>query len=281
MVGDTVNLDRTMPSKSPPHRIGDHYWSTAPHTLLACSGEEVGLPSGQMGNSEVGHMTIGAGRVVHQDLTRINHSIEDGTFFRNSCLQQLCALSQSQRVHVLGLLSPGGIHSHESQIGSLVQFLATAGTSVSVHAFLDGRDTPPRSALESLNSMEEFLQGFSNADIASICGRYYAMDRDDRWSRTKSAYDMLTGTSSGHQNGDSMALLNRAYCNKESDEFVRPVRTQRFHPIMDDDVVIFMNFRADRGKTTIPGIRSGRIYGIWSSCPTSSSQVCHAHSIFQ
>ena len=201
-----------------------------------------------MGNSEVGHMTIGAGRVVHQDLTRIDAALADGSFARLAAVKELAQASPSQRVHVAGLLSPGGVHSHERHIWSFVDYLTKCSAKVSVHAFLDGRDTPPKSALNSLQTLEAKLKGQPHASIASICGRYYAMDRDERWERTKCAFDMLVGHGDTHRETDSIAALQAAYERGESDEFVQPTRTNAYQPIQDGDVFLFMNFRADRAR---------------------------------
>ena len=228
--------------------VWDHYWTNCPRALLSCSGEDVGLPAGQMGNSEVGHLTIGAGRVVDQDLSRIDKSIADRSFFNNRVLKRTSSLSKDHRVHVLGLLSPGGVHSHENQIWSLVEFLAESSVPVSLHAFLDGRDSPPKSAGSSLEFFESKLAKHPNAEIASICGRYYAMDRDARWDRTRVAYEMLVGSSSPFCARNSLEALEEAYERGESDEFVRPTRTRDFRPVRDGDAVIFMNFRADRAR---------------------------------
>lgn len=226
----------------------DSVWTRCPHGLLECSGELVGLPHGQMGNSEVGHMTIGSGRIVPQDLTRIDKALADGSFARRSAVQDLANLASSRRVHVAGLLSPGGVHSHERQIWTLVEYLTQCSAKVSVHAFLDGRDTPPKSAEQSLSSFEEKLAKQPLASIASICGRYYAMDRDERWSRTKSTYEMLVGHGATHIYTDSIEALHAAYNRDETDEFVEPTRTHAFHPVQDGDVFLFMNFRADRAR---------------------------------
>ncbi|MDE0094477.1 MAG: 2,3-bisphosphoglycerate-independent phosphoglycerate mutase [Gammaproteobacteria bacterium] len=226
----------------------DHYWQHSPRSLLECSGTCVGLPAGQMGNSEVGHMAMGAGRTVYQDLTRIDRAIEDGSFVKNQHLEALTTLRDSQRIHVLGLLSPGGVHSHENQICALLEYLASRHSKLSVHAFLDGRDTPPRSALSSIKRVEQLFADFEQPGIASITGRYYAMDRDQRWDRTQKTYDMLTGSESTLVAENATTALDNAYHRSESDEFVQPTRTKYFQPVVDGDVVIFMNFRADRAR---------------------------------
>lgn len=193
-------------------------------------------------------MAMGAGRTVYQDLTRIDRAIEDGSFVKNQHLRALNELRDSQRIHVLGLLSPGGIHSHENQICALVEYLSSQHHKLSVHAFLDGRDTPPRSASTSIKRVKQLLADLEQPGIASITGRYYAMDRDQRWDRTQRTYEMLTGSGSTLVAENAMVALDNAYQRSENDEFVQPTRTQGFQPIRDGDVVIFMNFRADRAR---------------------------------
>src|SRR3954453_3431970 len=168
--------------------------ATCPHTTIDASELRVGLPEGQMGNSEVGHLNIGAGRVVYQDYTRIDVAIRDGEFLLNAALVDAIEIARrgNAAVHVLGLLSPGGVHSHERQIQAMVEMAANGGVAqVAVHAFLDGRDTPPRSAKASLDRMQSTCERHPNARIASICGRYYAMDRDQRWERVAPAYQLI------------------------------------------------------------------------------------------
>src|SRR5580765_2254324 len=194
-----------------------------PNTLIHTSGPYVGLPEGQMGNSEVGHLNIGAGRVVYQDYTRIDVAIRDGQFARNDALVSAveAARAGGATLHVLGLLSPGGVHSHERQIAAMVDMAAGAGARVAVHAFLDGRDTPPRSALASLQSMDGVCSRHRDARIASICGRYYAMDRDQRWERVAPAYELLVDGVAPFAAATAEAALEAAYARGESDEFVR------------------------------------------------------------
>ncbi len=221
----------------------DRLWGAAPTTLISGSGRDVGLPHGQMGNSEVGHMHLGAGRVVHQDLSRIDLAIEDGSFAANAVLKAAIDKARPGRLHVLGLLSPGGVHSHEDQIAALIGMAERAGVTIRLHAFLDGRDTPPRSAAPSLERFGD--------RVASICGRYYAMDRDARWDRVRAAFDMLTGAPGCHWAKDAAAGLQAAYERGESDEFVRPTTVGDFPlggHVRDGDVVVFMNFRADRAR---------------------------------
>ncbi len=230
--------------------IWDQLWSNYPHTLLSGSGLDVGLPAGQMGNSEVGHMTLGSGRVIYQDLTLINNSITDKSFFTNqillNALQQ--ATDQNKAVHILGLLSPGGVHSHEHQIFALIKMAAAQqATQVYVHVFLDGRDVPPKSASASLYALEQICATYPNTKIASIMGRFYAMDRDKRTERTMAAFDLLAHGKSDFAADNALAGLEIAYARGETDEFVQPTKIINTQ-IQNGDVVIFMNFRSDRAR---------------------------------
>lgn len=233
----------------------DSLWESKPHTLIDTSGESVGLPAGQMGNSEVGHMNLGAGRVVYQSLTRIDKDIEEGTFFSNPVLtgavQQ--TIDADSALHIFGLMSGGGIHSHEDQIIAMIELAIRNGApKIFLHAFLDGRDTPPRSALPCLLRAEKTLLGSSKGRVASICGRFYAMDRDNRWDRVQPAYDLLTQAKAEFRSDDVTAALEAAYQRDEDDEFVQAslVGSESDAPatVSDGDVVVFMNFRADRAR---------------------------------
>ena len=233
--------------------VWDQLWATRPHTLIDTSGKAVGLPAGQMGNSEVGHMNLGAGRVVYQSLTRIDKDIEERSFFNNSVLNAAVdkAIAADSAVHVFGLLSPGGIHSHEDQIMAMLKLALDKGApAVFLHAFLDGRDTPPRSALASLSMAEQTLLACGRGRVASICGRFYAMDRDNRWDRVQPAYEMLTEGKAAFSYPTVGEALEAAYAREEDDEFVQATLVGSSKPaIVDDgDVVIFMNFRADRAR---------------------------------
>ena len=228
---------------------------TSPHTTIDASELHVGLPAGQMGNSEVGHLNIGAGRVIYQDFTRIDHAIETGEFERNPVLAAALATAKSNgsALHVLGLLSPGGVHSHERQIAALVAMASAAGvTQILVHAFLDGRDTPPRSAAASLAFTDGVCTKARGARVASIVGRYYAMDRDQRWDRVAAAYELLVEGRGPFTAPTARAGLDAAYARGENDEFVKatviPDRDGRPATMADGDVVVFMNFRADRAR---------------------------------
>jgi 2,3-bisphosphoglycerate-independent phosphoglycerate mutase len=225
------------------------------HGTIDASEMHVGLPDGQMGNSEVGHLNIGAGRVVYQDLTRIDHAIATGEFASNPVLRDALARARSGTgaVHVLGLLSPGGVHSHEKHIAAMVALAADAGVKrVLVHAFLDGRDTPPKSAAASIAFMERACASHPGARIATVTGRYYAMDRDQRWERVKPAYDALVDGRARFGAPDAAAALAAAYARGETDEFVQATVVTgpdgRAATMDDGDVVVFMNFRADRAR---------------------------------
>jgi 2,3-bisphosphoglycerate-independent phosphoglycerate mutase len=222
-----------------------------PHTLVHTEGRHVGLPDGQMGNSEVGHMNIGAGRIVYQDLTRVDAAIEDGSFFDNPELLAACAAAKAGNatLHVLGLLSPGGVHSHERHVQAMLELAARQQVPrVAVHAFLDGRDTPPRSAEASLAALQALCARLGNARIASISGRYFAMDRDQRWDRVELAYRAITEAQAEYRCDDALAALAAAYARGENDEFVRPTVIADGAAFGDGDAVVFMNFRADRAR---------------------------------
>ncbi|MEL0169749.1 MAG: 2,3-bisphosphoglycerate-independent phosphoglycerate mutase [Pseudomonadaceae bacterium] len=231
--------------------VWDKLWANAPHTLVSGSGMDVGLPDGQMGNSEVGHMNLGAGRVVYQDFTRVTKSIQDGDFFENPviCAAVDKAVAAGRAVHVMGLLSPGGVHSHEEQLAAMVELAARRGAEhIYVHGFLDGRDTPPKSAEPSLQLMEDTYARLGKGRTASLIGRYYAMDRDNRWERVESAYNLIT-EGQGEYNAPTAADgLIAAYERGESDEFVKATTIGVPVKVEDGDAVVFMNFRADRAR---------------------------------
>lgn len=235
--------------------VWDRLWSDAPHTLVSGSGLDVGLPAGQMGNSEVGHMSLGAGRVIFQNITRIDKAIAEGSFQENTAYTNAIdkAVEAGGAVHVFGLLSPGGVHSHEEQIFAAVRLAAARGASrVFLHAFLDGRDTPPRSAGASLQKADALFDELGCGRVASICGRYYAMDRDNRWERTEQAYRLLTEGVSDNSATDTGSALQDAYQRDENDEFVLPttIVPAGAEPVIiaDNDAVLYMNFRADRAR---------------------------------
>ena len=221
------------------------------NTLIHTEGRHVGLPEGQMGNSEVGHMNLGAGRIVYQDLTRIDAAIEDGSFFDNSELRAACEAARASggTLHLMGLLSPGGVHSHEAHVLAMLELAHRLGVPrVAVHAFLDGRDTPPRSAGPSLHALQAACERVGNASIATVGGRYFAMDRDKRWDRVQRAWDAMVEARAEHRAPDALAALADAYARGENDEFVAPTVIEGHAGMRDGDAVVFMNFRADRAR---------------------------------
>lgn len=233
----------------------DELWATRPRTLISASGLDVGLPGEQMGNSEVGHVNLGAGRVVYQDFTRITKAINDGEFDTNAALVENIdkAVQANKAVHIMGLLSPGGVHSHEDHIVASIELAAKRGAkAVYFHAFLDGRDTPPRSAKASIERIETLFATLNCGRLATIIGRYYAMDRDNRWNRVEQAYNLMVSGIAQYSYSDGVSALEAAYQRDENDEFVaattlvahgnEPVK------INDGDTVIFANFRADRAR---------------------------------
>jgi 2,3-bisphosphoglycerate-independent phosphoglycerate mutase len=227
-----------------------------PHAQLLASGEEVGLPAGQMGNSEVGHMNMGAGRVVYQDLTRIDKSIRDGELFENGVLAQAMDRCAPDRhaLHLIGLVSDGGVHSHQRHLHALIQMAGRRGVSrVFVHAITDGRDASPAGAARYLPELEEVMRAAGTGRIASIVGRYYAMDRDKRWERTKLGYDAMIQGRAETASATTLAPVQASYEAGITDEFIRPVvivgaDNQPIGPIRDEDSVIYFNFRADRAR---------------------------------
>jgi 2,3-bisphosphoglycerate-independent phosphoglycerate mutase len=229
----------------------DEIFKSNPQTFISGSGMDVGLPQGQMGNSEVGHLNLGAGRVVYQEFTRISKSIQDGDFYSNQALSNSVqhAIDNDGSVHLMGLLSPGGVHSHESHFDAMIELAKKQGAKkIYVHAFLDGRDTPPRSAAESIERLENKIAAIEGAKIATIVGRYYAMDRDQRWERIQSAYNMLVNADAEFHYSTALEALEAAYARDENDEFVKPTIIGEPIQIIDGDAVIFMNFRADRAR---------------------------------
>ena len=252
-------------------------WNDCPHTLIATSGRAVGLPDGQMGNSEVGHMNLGAGRIVYQDLTRVDAAIEDGSFLDNAELRAACeaAVASDGTLHVMGLLSPGGVHSHQAHIFAMLDLTHRLGVPrVAVHAFLDGRDTPPRSAEASIKALQARCAQLGNARIASISGRYYAMDRDQRWERLRRAWDAIVEGESAHHATDALEALQAAYARGENDEFMLPTVIGVAQPMADGDAVVFMNFRADRARQLTAAFVSPTFDGFSTRRPKLSRFVC-------
>ncbi|WP_313086068.1 2,3-bisphosphoglycerate-independent phosphoglycerate mutase [Pseudomonas sp.] len=231
--------------------VYDRLLATQPHGLISGSGMDVGLPDGQMGNSEVGHMNLGAGRVVYQDFTRVTKSIRDGDFFENPTLCGAVdkAVAAGKAVHILGLLSDGGVHSHQDHLVAMAELAARRGAEqIYLHAFLDGRDTPPKSAQHSIELMQATFTRLGKGRIASLIGRYFAMDRDNRWDRVEQAYSLIVDGKAEYQADYAVDGLIAAYERGESDEFVKATRIGEAAPVADGDAVVFMNFRADRAR---------------------------------
>ena len=229
--------------------VWDRLTAARPYGLLATSGVAVGLPEGQMGNSEVGHMTIGAGRVILQDLPRIDAAVADGSLARNpallSCIERL--QESGGRCHLMGLISPGGVHSHQDHVVALARVVSGADVPVTIHAFLDGRDVPPRSAIDNLPDFEDALADLPNVQIATVAGRYYAMDRDRRWERTVRAYDAVV-SGWGRSSTSASEAVSASYAEDIGDEFVEPAVIAAYEGMADGDGLIMANFRADRAR---------------------------------
>ena len=232
-----------------------HLWKSCPHTLLDCAGESVGLPDDQMGNSEVGHLHLGAGRLINQDFTAINKAVRDGSFLSNAVLIKAIETARSTggALHIFGLLSPGGVHSHDLHIQAMAEMAVKKGLNkVFMHAFLDGRDTPPQSAGGSIDALESKFKELGAGRIASISGRFYAMDRDNRWDRVEKAYQLIVEGKADQTATTAMQGLKEAYARGETDEFVHPTAIipagDSVATLNDGDVVVFMNFRADRAR---------------------------------
>jgi 2,3-bisphosphoglycerate-independent phosphoglycerate mutase len=230
-----------------------------PHALVHTSGPYVGLPEGQMGNSEVGHLNIGAGRVIHMDITRIDLAIASGELFRHPLLIEAIERGRERQLHLLGLVSDGGVHSHNEHLYALLRMARQHGVErLFVHAFMDGRDTPPDSGADFLRALEQKMREYGGGQIASVIGRYYAMDRDNRWERIERAYRAMVHGEAPHRSPDAAAAVVASYQRGVSDEFIEPaVITQGPGPdapprgcIRDRDAVIFFNFRADRARQT-------------------------------
>ena len=228
----------------------DRLFAEYAHTTLSASGLDVGLPAGQMGNSEVGHTNIGGGRVVFQDLPRISRAIDDGSFFENAAYNKAMddCLEKGSSLHLYGLLSDGGVHSHIQHLYALLQMARNKGlTRVYVHAFLDGRDVSPTSGKGFVADCQEKCRALGVGKIATVMGRYYAMDRDNRWERVQLAYDAMV-YGEGIQNPDPVAAIRESYQNGVTDEFVEPVVCDKEGTISDNDAIIFFNYRPDRAR---------------------------------
>jgi 2,3-bisphosphoglycerate-independent phosphoglycerate mutase len=231
------------------------FLKSSPHAQLQASEHFVGLPDGQMGNSEVGHMNLGAGRVVTQDLPRIDRAVADGSLARNAALQDFIARVKKSHgtAHLLGLMSPGGVHAHQDHIAALAKALSAAGLAVAVHAFLDGRDTPPKSAVGYVAKFIADVTPSKTVRIATISGRYYAMDRDKRWDRVAKAYEALVDAK-GERAADPKAAIEQSYAASKNDEFVLPTIIGDYAGMHDGDGVICANFRADRVREILTAV---------------------------
>ena len=251
--------------------------ASCPHTLIHTEGRHVGLPDGQMGNSEVGHMNLGAGRIVYQDLTRIDAAIDDGSFFANPELLAACAAARTHggTLHLIGLLSPGGVHSHENHLFAMLRLAhAQRVPQVAVHALLDGRDTPPRSAEPSLQALQALCSQLGNARIASIGGRYFAMDRDRRWDRVQRGWEAMVDAASPCHAATAIEALQQAYARGETDEFVQPTVIGAAQPMADGDAVLFLNFRADRARQLAAAFAAPDFSGFAARRPALSRFTC-------
>ncbi len=245
---DNTEFNAIYSAKKP---VYDRLLKEYPSTAVCTSGSAVGLPAGQMGNSEVGHLNLGAGRVVYQEITRISRSIRTGSFYENRTLTDAVDLATStgKAIHIVGLLSPGGVHSHEEHIYAMIKLAADRGAEkIYIHAFTDGRDMPPKSAESSLVKLDEVFAEIGKGRIVSLVGRYFAMDRDHRWDRVQAAYDLMIDSKADYEADDSVAALRMAYDRNETDEFIKPTRIGEPVKIEEGDVVINMNFRSDRAR---------------------------------
>jgi 2,3-bisphosphoglycerate-independent phosphoglycerate mutase len=231
----------------------DRFLATGASGTLDASGRRVGLPDGQMGNSEVGHLNIGAGRVVTQPLARIHDAIEQDSFFENDALRSAVdhVRATGGRLHVAGLVSDGGVHSHQRHVHALIEFAARNGVEAVTHAFTDGRDTPPTAGDDALANLEAAVDRHGTGDVATVSGRYHAMDRDENWDRTKRTYDAIVERTAEHTAPTAVAAVAAAYDRGETDEFVEPTLIEDRPPLRDGDAVVVANFRADRARQLV------------------------------
>ena len=232
----------------------DRLMETCPNAQLITHGPDVGLPSGQMGNSEVGHTNIGAGRVVAMDLGAIDLAIEDGSFFSNEALQEFIGKVKAAGgiAHVMGLMSPGGVHGHTEHALAAIKAITDAGVAVAVHAFTDGRDVPPKSAIDDISDLESRLP--EGAYVATVTGRYFAMDRDNRWERVKQAYDAVVSGTATHHVDTGVEAVKAAYDRGETDEFIEATEIDDYSGVQDGDGIFCLNFRADRAREILRAI---------------------------
>ena len=255
----------------------DHLINNYPHTLIGTSGNSVGLPLGQMGNSEVGHLTIGSGRIIEQDYTRIQNDIDSGEFSKNTSL--CAALNKTSKnnkaIHIIGLLSDGGVHSHQNHIHAMLEMAHQKGCKkVFLHVFTDGRDTPPNSAEGFITLLEEKISVLKTGRIASVVGRFFAMDRDNRWDRVSKAYHLLSSGKSERQADSALNAVKIAYDHGESDEFIAPTSVGESVTINEGDAVIFMNFRADRARELTQALTAANFTGFPRASFNNTNFVC-------
>jgi 2,3-bisphosphoglycerate-independent phosphoglycerate mutase len=230
-------------------------WAENPHTYIDTSGVDVGLPYGQMGNSEVGHMNLGAGRIVNQDIRRIDAAIEDGSLATNTSLAGYVQTLEASggTCHLLGLLSPGGVHSHQEHLLKLAEIIANSGIPVAIHMFLDGRDTPPESAAGFVSAFAKQAAALAGVSIATMCGRFYAMDRDQRWDRIEKAYNLIV-SATGTMADDAVSAIRASYAAGITDEFVEPTALNGYAGVRDGDGVLMGNFRSDRAREILQAL---------------------------
>jgi 2,3-bisphosphoglycerate-independent phosphoglycerate mutase len=250
---------------------------TFPRTQLLCSGEAVGLPDGIMGNSEVGHLNIGAGRVVYQELLRIDTAIKDLSFFKNKALNDAYSMAEKKGtcLHLIGLVSDGGVHSQLTHLFALLKLAAEKGLEkIYIHAVLDGRDTPPDSGIGYIRQLQKYMEKQSIGRIATLCGRFYAMDRDTRWDRTEKAFQLYT-EGKGIQETEPAEAVQNAYNRGETDEFIKPIAISPEGTVKDGDSIVFFNFRADRARQITRAFTDPEFQGFQRSLsPALSSYVC-------
>ena len=256
----------------------DKYFAECPHTIIGASGLDVGLPDGQMGNSEVGHTNIGAGRVVYQELTRITKSIQDGDFFTNEALvgaMENCK-KNSSALHLMGLMSDGGVHSHNTHLYGIMELAKRSGVDkVYIHCFMDGRDVPPTSGKDYLAELYEKCDEIGVGEIATVMGRYYAMDRDNRWERVVKAYKAMT-EGEGVKFDCACKMMEESYANDVTDEFIVPAVSEKAVPVKDNDSIVFFNFRPDRAREitrafvdpAFSGFEREQLKGLYYVCMT-------------
>lgn len=250
---DDVSDNAIKLAKTPTY---DRLWDECPRAWLKTSGLAVGLPEGQMGNSEVGHMNLGGGRVVLQDLPRIDEAVADGSLAENEELRGFIQALKSSggTAHLMGLLSPGGVHSHQDHIAALANILTAQDIPVRIHAFLDGRDTPPRSAIPYMDTFEAALADPDLAKVATVTGRYFAMDRDKRWDRVEQAYQAIAQAGASHQAATARDAIDAGYSRDENDEFVGATVVGTYDGMKDGDGLLMANFRADRAREILTAL---------------------------